>query len=261
MNKKVIVFTVLATLILSQLGAQVDGRRFRVGILGTSGFAWNQSKRLGVENEGAGYLYGYGFQLEFYRNDVLGITFGLQQKTTGTRLSYADNLVYSYEYTSSNNGATLANQSLIKERTIFLQSINVPIKIKAKTPEIGYLTYFLEFGLDNDILYDAKSLRNDILDSDTKQLRRLGGDEEKLSAQKETFFYRGGLNLGFGTEYNLAGTVSLVTSINWSMPFTRSLKKDSYDVSWADENGLGSGNKLIQDIRTQRLFLTVGLLF
>ena len=121
------------------------------------------------------------------------------------------------------------------------------------------LLYFLEFGLDNDILYDAKSLRNDVYDNNA--LVRLGGDAEKLSAQKETFFYRGGLNLGFGTEYNLAGTVSLVTSINWSMPFTRSLKKDSYDVSWANEDGEATGNKLMQDIRTQRLFLSVGLLF
>lgn len=260
MNKKVVVFTVFVALILNQLSAQVDGRRFRVGILGTSGFAWNQSKRSGVENDGLGYLYGYGFQLEFYRNDVIGVTFGLHQKTTGTRLKYGKNLAYSYSFTNSVNGAEDKSQALISERTIFLQSVNVPIKIKAKTPEIGYLTYFLEFGLDNDILYDAKSLRNDVYDNNA--LVRLGGDAEKLSAQKETFFYRGGLNLGFGTEYNLAGTVSLVTSINWSLPFTRSLKKESNDISWADEDtGLATPRNLIQDIRTQRLFLTVGLLF
>ena len=134
MNKKVIVFTALVTLMLSQLSAQVDGRRFRVGILGTSGFAWNQSKRSGVENDGLGYLYGYGFQLEFYRNDVIGVTFGLHQKTTGTRLKYGENLAYSYSFTNSVNGAEDKSQALISERTIFLQSVNVPIKIK-KTKE------------------------------------------------------------------------------------------------------------------------------
>ena len=44
------------------------------------------------------------------------------------------------------------------------------------------------------------------------------------------------------------------------MPFTRSLKKESYDISWT-EDGVPTGTKLLQDVRTQRLYLTVGLLF
>lgn len=251
--KKTLLSIGLITILHTQIFAQLDGRRFRFGIVGKSGFSWNQSTSPRVENSGIGYLVAYGIQMEHYRSDIFGMSIGISDNHTRNRLSYIDGLEYRYTFQNS-TGNTVSKNVPINERSIYLRSVNIPIKIKAKTPEIGFFTYFLEVGLDNDLITKSESVKISIKDNGS--LRTLEGDEARIEASNETSWYRGGALFGVGTEYNLVGSVSLLLSVNYSMPFTRTLRKESREIFWADNN-----NALNQEVQTHRLFLKAGLLF
>lgn len=231
------------------------GQKVRFGLLVNSGTAWLSTDN-SQESEGFGFSIGYGLQTEFRVSDYVSISTGLSQKNYSAGVSYADSAV-SLIYESRDEGEVLpADTSLLLSRKYYFNSVALPFKLKLKTPEIGYLTYFLEAGIIGNINYKTLAKNNKVFDAGEKIL---SGDNEEIDVNDATNWFRAAVSFSLGAEYNLVGNTSLFFLLNWENGITNMLKDDD-----------GSKTKLIfpkskkvfeQEGSLSYVGLTVGLLF
>ncbi|MEJ2882758.1 porin family protein [Pedobacter sp. GR22-6] len=98
-----------------------------------------------------------------------------------------------------------------------LQYIEVPLTLKLKTDKIGDVRWYGQFGLSNDFKIGAK----------------LGGDGVGMAdglnedISNATKFYRAGLILGVGGEFELKGNTSIMGGLTLNNGFTNIRKNES----------------------------------
>ncbi|MEX2595531.1 MAG: hypothetical protein WEC59_01280, partial [Salibacteraceae bacterium] len=127
------------------------------------------------------------------------------------------------------------------ERTYRLQYLNVPLLLKMRTNEIGYMTYFGAIGFDLGIR--TRAFANNRYEWKQDNFIQ---EEKDLNIQREISLFRLAINLTVGGEFNLSGNTNAYVGIGWHNTFTnmfqnsptnRILKPDS-DGNPALENGL-----------------------
>ncbi len=103
-----------------------------------------------------------------------------------------------------------------------MQYINVPINLKLKTNEIGYITYFGQIGFVPGFRVGGR------VDSDV-----LLYENEKLGKGNSTIFkaplFQIGLNVGAGLEYALNDRTALLVGLNFVNNFTNGIKITTED--------------------------------
>lgn len=114
-----------------------------------------------------------------------------------------------------------------------LQYIEVPLTLKLKTETIGDVRWYGQFGLSNDFKIGAKLGGESVGMAD--------GPAEDIS--ESTKFYRAGLILGVGGEFDLKGKTSLMGGLTLNNGFTNIRK--------------GSGNSM----RNHYIGLNFGVFF
>ena len=166
-------------------------------------------------------------------------------------------------YISGTDTTTFPSYSAIqlKERTYNVNYLNIPLFIKMKTNEIGYMTYFGQFGLNTSIRTKARA--NDKANVLVGQ--GLSSDYSKdLHVDKEVQIAKMAGTIGGGFEYNISGSTSLVVSLNYDYGFT-SLTKNTSKLTINYSKGLDSKGHL-QAVTPQKniqhaVRLTIGILF
>ena len=138
-------------------------------------------------------------------------------------------------------------------RNLHLQYIEIPITLKMRTNEVGYLKYFGQFGFMPAINVKRKG---DISYTDQNGVVQPPIDNQKLGSDVNLFMMY--LVIGAGAEYNLGGSTSLVGGITWNNGFTN---------VWHRTDGVTSGtyktsplNNLI-DTKPAYIALNIGILF
>lgn len=111
---------------------------------------------------------------------------------------------------------TLSNGSKLKYGVQYLE---IPIGLKMRTNEFGYIRYFLEPGISIGIKTQARGVINDPSQS--------GENEEKFNIAKEVNGIYLSWGVGGGIEYSLSTSTSLIAGLGFQIGFT--------DVS--DDNG------------------------
>lgn len=111
---------------------------------------------------------------------------------------------------------TLSNGSKLKYGVQYLE---IPIGLKMRTNEFGYIRYFLEPGISIGIKTQARGVINDPGQS--------GENEEKFNIAKEVNGIYMSWGVGGGIEYSLSTSTSLIAGLGFQIGFT--------DVS--DDNG------------------------
>ena len=148
----------------------------------------------------------------------------------------------------------------LKERTIRAQYVNIPLFIKMKTKEIGYLTYFGQFGLNTSIKTKARSTdAGDIISA----TNLASSDLDDLDIEKEVNLFKLAGSIGGGFEYNLSESTSLSVGIVFDYGFT-SLTKKTSDHVIAIENGQATTefeSYTDQNNKANAVRLTIGILF
>ncbi|MFM7903452.1 MAG: porin family protein, partial [Bacteroidota bacterium] len=120
-----------------------------------------------------------------------------------------------------------------------LQYVEIPLGLKLKTNEIGYITYYGLFGILPGVLVKAKK---ELDFEDSKFI-----DEDYSGNQSKFYFLNVHLNVGAGIEYNLGGNTSFTTGIHYN-------------------NGLmdiykGSDGEANAQFRTDGIVLNIGIFF
>lgn len=142
----------------------------------------------GVETKNKGIRFGIqgGLSVDYYFAKNYGFATGLNFNYQGARLEY--------------NVEDTASSSRF-QHTYKTQFLELPLGLKFRTNEIGYLTYFLELGIVPSVLLSARADYTPDWDGTEKK-------QEKANDRVTPFNLM--VHIGGGVEYNLSGQTSLI---------------------------------------------------
>ncbi len=213
--KKIVLIAVLSVAFVS-LFAQSGEPAVRVGITASPAISWFKGADKNVDGGKVRMGLEYGLLLDINlskksQNYVLET--GLTGVLIGGNAVY-DTLVYPSDTVFGyRNGV---------DARFKMQYVNIPISLKLKTNEIGYITYYGQLGFVPGFKVGAR------VDSEA-----LGYENEKLDKDNATVFtaplFALGLSVGGGIEYALNDRTALLVGINFVNNFTNGIKVKTED--------------------------------
>ncbi len=212
---KKIVLIVMLGFMFSIINAQSSAQKVRIGIIASPAISWfkgadknvNSGKvRMGVE-------YGILLNINLAKNqENYVLETGITGVVMGGNAVY-DTLVFPNDSLGYRNGVDARYK---------MQYVNIPISLKLKTNQIGYITYYGQLGFVPGFKVGAR------VDSDA-----LGYENETLDKNNETIItaplFAFGLNVGAGIEYALNDRTALLLGINFVNNFTNGIKLKAED--------------------------------
>ncbi|MBL7984476.1 MAG: PorT family protein [Flavobacteriales bacterium] len=188
--KKSFLALAATVLLVTDINAQ-DDKSVRLGLAlcPNIGLLNSQDKTLKSDGSRIGFRFGLlgDFRLGSNANYFFSTGMFLNNLGAKTKLSLGDSL-----------------NTVFKSEVKF-QYVELPITIKLKTNEIGYMTYFGQIGFDAGVRVAAKG-------------KPEGGEFEDIS--DGTNILRLGLVVGGGMEYNFSGNTSALVGLKYSNAFT-----------------------------------------
>ncbi|MFN5325425.1 MAG: porin family protein [Bacteroidota bacterium] len=222
MNKRKILSLVVILSMPLFMVAQESQSKFHFGLKASPAFSWLRVDAEGLEKDGGRLGLSYGLMTEFAISKNYSFSTGLEIAYRGGKYS-----------TSDMNGKIAVLQKL--------QYVEIPIGLKLKTNEIGYITYFGHFGALPGVLVRAR------YDVDYES-ELSGSDANDIGNQSYFYAINAHLNVGAGIEYNIGGSTSLTAGIYYNNGLMDVYKgpKDS-DIS--------------AQLRTDAIVLNLGIFF
>lgn len=197
MNKRTFLSLVVIVLTTkSVLGQNSEPQKFHFGLKASPNFNWLRVDEQGWESDGSRIGMSYGLMTEFAITKNYAFATGLEisyrgGKFIGQRFAKDTTLVF-------------AEANIVQK----LQYVEIPIGLKLKTNEIGYITYYGLFGVLPGVLVKASE---DVDFSDNRF-----EDLEKNGNQSNFYALNAHLNVGAGIEYNIGGNTSITAGIHYN---------------------------------------------
>jgi len=189
----------------------------RMGIFFDPLITWMSTNSTVNNSEGLRPGFNFGFTAQKYFAPNYAISTGISFVSAGGRQSCDS----TYEMVSSNLKTEVSpGQEVVYK----MRYISLPIGLKLQTNEIGYATYFADFGLDTKILISSKY---DIPAHDIKN----------ESGSKEIKPFNMGWHLTMGLEYSLGGTTALSAGLGIENNFF-DVTKDNSNADQIDDRSL-----------------------
>jgi hypothetical protein len=167
--------------------------KFSGGLYFSPEISWFKPDNKKVTNEKSRLSYGFGLTGDISLTNTFALNLGLGFLNAGGSLKYADSIVKveAVDTTYLN----LGTNKILKYK---LQYVELPIAIKGRTKEIGYISYFMKFGINP--LFRFKSRADVDVDSN---------DDIKQEVRAISFAY----HVGAGITYSLKGNTKLLFEI------------------------------------------------
>lgn len=197
-------FAVFASgIALAQDNASSDAK-IRFGFKVAPSLAWLKPDVKGFDSNGSkmGFIYGLMMDYNFGKNYAFG---------TGLEISYrGGKLKYTYDYSSGSTVHTFSGDD-----TYNLKYLELPLTIKMKTNEVGYITYFGQFGFQPGFKISAKE---DYSQSKTNP----SGTETAAETDASVDISSVNVSLIFalGLEYRISGSTAIMAAFQFSNGFT-----------------------------------------
>lgn len=198
----------------SILSAQ-DISPFRFGLKASPNIGWLKPDTRGITANGSQGGFGYGLMADF---------------TLGNSYNYA--LSSGIELLS--NSGTLKFPDIVAPVDSFIRSTNsseysyryvaIPLTIKMKTNEIGYTTYFANFGLSTGLRVRSRQTSSNNYGNKT-----LTAENVDVLAQSSAI--RIAMVIGGGIEYNFHGKTALIAGLSFNNGFTNIFNKKYYELN------------------------------
>lgn len=245
------------------LNAQ-DFDKYKIAFKINPNIAWLTPQSNDVESVGARLRFGYGVNADISFTENYAIGTGLSIESNGGVLKYQDlRTIDSTDYI------------IEKERNYNIRYVEIPLSLKLRTNEIGYITYYGQFGLGLGVKVGAKaddvdeylseySIAGDDLVKTWHTSDRAGISEENINIADEINVFRAALIIGAGLEYNLQGNTSIVAGITFNNGFTnilngeRAVQLDAEGVPVFVE---GSPNTERIKVNSSHIAINIGILF
>lgn len=171
----------------------------------------------------------YGFRLGLTAHPTLGWVKPQVGKSNSVSLGFSYGLLADFNFAENYSFSTGLNITTINgksteistipgepdtqtpyELKYMLQYIEIPLTVKLRTVKINEVRWYGQFGLSNGFNIGAKQ------DADLSGQRVLR--DENIS--KAIKFYRAGLVLGAGAEFDISGNTSLIGGLTYNNGFT-----------------------------------------
>ena len=248
---KKILSIALGLMLISNLTAQ-DDKKVRFGLSTAPSLNWYKTDLATISYDGLGIGFQWGLDLEYRLSDNASIYGGLKLSNDNGKLAFREQDSVGYRLNDKDEfvADTAKNFNILLNRRYRANYVSLPIGIKMKTNEIGYMTYFGQFGLITSVRTGAKAY--DDIKADLTDLLK----KDKLNIDEEMQLFRLQLSVGAGAEYNLSGSTSIVFGVNYNLGFTNVLKKNSSHLT-----SYSTGETFTQSATAHNVALTVGILF
>lgn len=191
-----------------------DDRPFRFGLKIAPNYGWLKPNIPEFEKDGVmprlGFGYGLMGDIKFSESPNYLFSTGIEIAHHGGRL---------IEPESQTVDGTRFNGKV--EQTYRLQYLNIPLLLKMRTNQIGYMNYFGAFGLDAGINLAARANRDYTWQGPANLQPE---DEENVDIKNDIRALKLALNITVGAEYNISGNTNLYFGLSWHNGFTNVLK-------------------------------------
>jgi hypothetical protein len=227
---KKIIFLFLVMALATPIIAQTKAWKIALHIDPNVSWIKPDSKHLTAGDNSLNFGFGVAIDKMFTDNYAIGTGFNVLN--LGGQLTYFD------ELTGPANERTIAQVT----RAYKLKYAEIPITLKLRTNEIGYLTYWAQVGVGIGVNIKAKAddivdYKKVAVDSSTVTLRwdDATGIQDDDNADEEIgddiALPRASLIIGGGIEYNLSGDASIVAGLLFNNAFTNILKGNGVENS------------------------------
>jgi hypothetical protein len=223
---------------------------FQLGLKLSPNLSWLKPDTDGVESEGMKFGFNYGIVGDFNISENYAFSTGISIVNSGGKIVMPD----VKEVSVNNTSNSLPGKT---EADIRIKYVEIPLTLKLKTNQIGYMTYYGQFGFGAGVNYDSEA--------DTDFTYNTGNSsatlsEEGVDYKDEINLLRASLIVGLGAEYNLSGSTSLTFGVTFNNGFTDVFSEDTYEP---DANGNAQKPIKKQELKAinNYLVLDLGVLF
>ena len=178
--------------------AQDELQKVQLGIKVGPNLSWIKPDAKNYSSEGSVIGFNWGFLTEFNisTNYAINTGFNVTYNNGKLKYPYKQDTVYG-----------------ILQRKYNLQYLEIPVCIKMRTKQIGYIAYYGKIGLG--ISFNLRAKAKDVFNVEP---------EIKKNIQDEITFMRESLIVGAGIQYSLGGSTSLMLEIIFNNGFSDILK-------------------------------------
>ena len=205
-TNKIIGFAIIVLMSFSANSLKAQYVKF--GVFAEPQLSWFSSDTKDFSSDGAIFGFNAGFSLEKYFAERYAITSGASITNLGGALIYnnaGDSLI-------TLDGDYEINQGL--SATIKGQYLSIPLGLKFKTNEIGYMTFYADLGLKANVRLKGYAWVED-----------MNIDREVMHKSQMQFAFVS-YYFGAGMQYSLGGPSSILLGLTYSNGLTHLLKDD-----------------------------------
>lgn len=236
--------------------------------------SWLKPDNNNITADGTTLNFGYGISIDRMFTDNYAFASGLQIFNAGGKLNY-----FREEIATDKSDRNKTYNSVAEVKRVYkLKYLEIPLTLRLRTNEIGYITYWVQVGVGLGFNIKARATDeidhkkidvatagnpSDWQDTADRVIDNVGGEAiENVNINGDVKFFRTSLIAGGGIEYNLSGDVSLVAGVIFNNAFSNVLRGTGVALS--------NGEPSIKDNKTQSfdmkaisnaLSLQVGILF
>ncbi len=197
---------------------------FRFGLKASPNIGWFRTETRTYDNRGVRIGYSYGLIMDYDFAENYAISTGLNILQTGGKMRY-DWIHDQSENGGEDNGVD--DKPTVKHRSFRYRHLEIPLALKLRTTEIGYMTYYGKFGIGLGFRVSAKA------DDRITLLNDQYLHEDDIDIADETSFLRAGLILGGGLEYSFGGRTALLAGLTFHNGFSNILEGRNPAVPYA----------------------------
>jgi len=205
--------------------------------------------RLGVLLNGE-YSFGSNF----------AIGFGIGIASMGGKISFTDSVRYAIDddkILGWKDSTTTSKSYLLGTREYKASYFLIPISLKMRTNEIGYLRYFFEPRFNLGIRKNVRA-DDDVTDWNSTNAVK----QENLNINSDMAPVCMSVTLSGGGEYYLSGSTAFVFALGYQYGLSNTVKgKSDYLARFKNSAPTGAGQQLEQKFAQNGLVLSLGILF
>jgi hypothetical protein len=272
----------LVAVLMTVQGFSQDFKKFKFGFKVDPNVSWMSSETIDVVSEGVLLRGSFGVNADIMFSERYALGTGFSIMGGGGQLSF-------FDYEDRIGDAGESNFIVKRNRKYKLKYVEIPLTLKLRTDEIGYITYWGQFGLglgfatkatadDNikffsELVEDADEMGNSWIDSGSAISTLAKEDEEEMGVDisGEMLPIRASLIIGAGIDYSLSGNTSLMFGIAYNNGLTNVFKSKIKAIEINDDGnpsygtGSGEGGRLYNEFKmksiTNSFVVTAGILF
>jgi opacity protein-like surface antigen len=173
-------------------------QKFHFGLKAAPALTWFKSDTKGLNSDGSrlGFIYGLIAEFNFGKN-----------------YAFATGIDVAYRGGKFKQSVETPGNTLITSTDLRLQYIELPLTLKFKTNEIGYITYYLQAGVSMG--FNIRS-RADIHIDHQSMGTTQSSDSSDVDIDDSINAFNLCMVLGGGIEYSLSGNTALLAGITFS---------------------------------------------